>query len=219
MIVVILSCDALAFKTVNLFGHPLAASGLIFPLSFILISILAEVYGYAKSGRIIVTQLLCSFIFIGIVNVLVLLNHASTIDSSYYLIYHSFWRVILGTLAGTPLAYFFTTMVLSRIKVTFANPFIFRFLVSNIVGKFLLVSITYPINFYHLHSVGFIISLILNTWLFKSCIAIIFAPIVLVLSAWVKRIEKLDTFDYGVSYNPANIFEEKQSGENLYHAK
>src|SRR5687768_9703580 len=73
MITVLLTCDALAFKVVSIHGYDFAASGLIFPLSFMFASVLTEVYGFSLAGRIIWVQLLCQTLFILIVNIFVYL--------------------------------------------------------------------------------------------------------------------------------------------------
>lgn len=220
MVTVLLICDAVAFKAVTIFHLHIAASGLVFPLSFLIACIITEVYGYGLSGRVIWIQLLCSFAFILIVNALVIPGHenANNLNIQYYEIYHNYWRVILGTIAGTPLAYFITDILISKVKILLKGKlFILRYIVANVVGKFLLVGITYPINFYNVYPMEAIIKIILGTWLFKVAAAFVLSPLAIIISNKVKKIERLDTFDYGISYNPALVFRDTSQGSNQYH--
>ena len=61
-----------------------------------------------------------------------------------------------------------------------------------------------------------IIIIAFNTWIFKILFAIILFPLAMVLQNIIKKIEKLDFFDYGISYNPLKLFDQYVSGENKY---
>ena len=56
----------------------------------------------------------------------------------------------------------------------------------------------------------------LNTWVYKMVLAVLLFPVAILLANTIKRIEKLDYFDYGISYNPISVFSENISGENKY---
>ncbi len=94
--------------------------------------------------------------------------------------------------------------------------FIGRFLISNAIGKAILVSISYPINFYGQYTVNHIAEIAVNTWIYKMMIAIILLPIAVLLAHIIKKIEKIDYFDYGISYNPIAVFNDNVSGKNNY---
>src|SRR5437762_502473 len=91
MITILLICDTLAFKVVSIHGKNFAASGLIFPLGFLLASVITEVYGFTLAGRIIWVQLLCQAFFILTVNIFVLLPSTSDsmTTSQYFNLYHN----------------------------------------------------------------------------------------------------------------------------------
>jgi len=219
MITILITCDAIAFKSVQWHGFHFAASGLIFPFSFFIACILTEVYGYRLAGRIIWVQLCCSSIFIVLINLLILPNHTTqhSIDTNYFLLYHCYWRVILSTALATPTAYFVADLVISKIKVLFNGKlFILRYIIANIIGKLLLVSISYPINYYHLYPILIIFKIILDTWLFKIAVSLLLSPIAIMTANKIKKAEHLDFFDYGISYNPVLVFNETTSGINHY---
>lgn len=219
MVTVLLICNVLAFKTISIFGEQLAAIGLLFPLSFLIACVLTEVYGYSLAGRVIWIQLTCSVLFIFVINLVVLANHqTSGLDQYYFDIYHNLWKVVIACVIAIPSAYFATDWIMSRFKLNdFFGGIFPRYIFANIVGKFILVSISYPINFGEIYSAPAIIKLIINTWIFKVIAAILLSPIAWFVSSRVKKVEQIDTFDYGVSYNPLSVFNDDQLGENYYH--
>lgn len=219
MITVLLICDALAFKVVTIYGHNFAASGLIFPLGFLLASVITEVYGFTLAGRIIWVQLLCQASFILTINLFVLLptSNESVTASHYFNLYHNLWHVLLGGTTALVTAYFANDIIMSKLKIYLSgNYFIMRFIASNAISTAILVCVSYPINFYGLYSINKITMIALNTWIYKMVLAILLFPLAVFLANAIKRIEKLDYFDYGISYNPLTVFSEYISGENKY---
>lgn len=219
MITILLICDVLAFKVVSICGYNFAASGLIFPLSFLLASVITDVYGFILAGRIIWVQIICQALFILTINSVVFLPSPenSNLALHYFNLYQNLWHVFLASTIAVTSAYFVNDFTMSRLKIYMGGKyFILRFLISNAIGKAILVSISYPINFYGLYNVNQIATIALNTWIYKMIIAVILFPVAIILSGIIKRIEKIDFYDYGISYNPINVFNESTCGKNKY---
>ena len=218
LVMILISCDALAFKTIHFFGYEFAASGIIFVFSFPLASIATEVYGYQLAGRIIWIQLMCQLIFILLISFIVRLNvqENDTMALLYFSLYKNLWRVLLAGSLAVPTAYFINDMVLSLMKKYYGGFLFSRMFFSNLLGQFLLVFISYPINFYHIYSLSHIIHIAVNTWVYKAIMAIALLPITGYLAKKIKRIEHLDFYDYGISYNPIKVFNANNPGENHY---
>ena|SRR3990167_930969 len=219
MITILLICDALAFKVVSIYGLDFAASGLIFPMGFLLASVITEVYGFTLAGRIIWVQLLCQACFILTINLFVLLpSPRDSVTASYYFnLYQNLWHVLIAATTALVSAYFVNDIIMSKLKIYLSgNYFVMRFIISNAIGTAILVCISYPINFYGLYSLNHIVVIAFNTWVYKMIMAVMLFPLAIFLSSVVKRIEKLDYFDYGISYNPLTVFSENVSGENKH---
>jgi uncharacterized integral membrane protein (TIGR00697 family) len=219
MITILLTCDALAFKVVSIGGYDFAASGLIFSLGFLLASVVTEVYGFTLAGRIIWAQLLCQAAFILTVNLFVILpSPKGSTAALYYLgLYNNLWHVLIASTTAIMLAYFVNDIIMSKLKIYLSGKyFAIRFFASNAIGTAILVSISYPINFYGLYSIDHIAVIALNTWIYKMILATMLFPIAILLGSVIKRIEKLDYFDYGISYNPITVFSDTVHGENKY---
>lgn len=208
-ITILLICDTLAFKVIRIFGFSVSASGFLFPFSFLLSSITAEVYGYKESGKIIYTLLLAQAIFIVCITVFVHLNVSKTemVSQYYFLIYQNFWRVLIASSIAIWLSYFANNFLISKLKINMnGRYFIVRVLKSNAVGKALLVLISYPINFYGIYPMEHILEIAFNTWIYKMGIAICIAPLGVMLAQFTKKFERVDHYDYGISYNPIEVF-------------
>ncbi|TAK73375.1 MAG: VUT family protein [Gammaproteobacteria bacterium] len=219
MITILLICDVLAFKIVSIGGHDLVASGIIFPFSFLFSSIITDVYGFKLAGRIIWIQLTCSALFILTINLFVFLPSPESANTAthYFAVFHNLWHVLIASSIAVTSAYFINDVVMSKLKIYMSGRyFIIRFLISNAIGKAILVFISYPINFYGQYTAHYIVKIAINTWTYKMVIAILLFPVAILLSNIIKRIEKLDYFDYGVPYNPLTVFNEDAIGENKY---
>ncbi len=221
-IMIMMACDTLAFKVIHVLSYDLAASGLIYSLNFSLASIITEVYGFNLAGRIIWVQLICHILFIFLINLITILPSPDD-SSTYYLyfnLYHNIWHVLIGSCVAMPVAYFINDIIVSKLKINlYGRKFIYRFLISSIIGSAVLVTISYPINFYEQYSIQHIMNIALNTWIYKIFAAIILLPLAMFLINLLKYLEKTDYYDYGTSYNPLNVFSTEESGENRYGSK
>ncbi len=221
LIVIIMAlCDTLIYKVVNIYGYDFAASGIIYSLSFFLASIMTEVYGYKLAGRVVWIQFMCHLLFVVTVNTFVIIptspNNTNT-ELMYFSLYKNYWHVLLGSCIAMPTAYFVNDMILSKLKLyLYGQSFIYRFLFSNFFGSGILVSISYPINFYHQFPPDKIAQIAIHTWIYKVIIALLLMPIGIWLAKIVKKIEGLDYYDYGISYNPLKVFKSNNAGVNKY---
>jgi queuosine precursor transporter len=216
MVTVILACDAVVFKEVSIFGRHIVASGMIFPLSFMIACIATEVYGYKVAGTLIWIQVVCEFIFVAIISIVIRLPPHVSPETSvlYYSLYHNIWHILLAGTLAAPSSYFANDFIISKVKIyMYGRFFIFRYFLSCLISKGVLVLITYPILFYGVYGIEKIFDLMLNTWVFKVCIALFLMPFAVLLSNYVKKIEKVDSYDYGISYNPIKVFNINNSEE------
>jgi uncharacterized integral membrane protein (TIGR00697 family) len=215
-------CDTLAFKAVDIYGYSFASSGIVYSFNFFIASVMTEVYGYKLAGRVVWIQLLCHFIFVLTVNLVVFIPSPanSTTFQSYYDLYHNLWRVFLASCFAIPAAYFVNDLIISKMKIyLYGKAYMFRFVISNVIGSGVLVAISYPANFYDQFPLSQIAVISFHTWIYKVVISVLLIPVSIWLSRTLKRLEGLDYYDYGISYNPLSIFSSRDEGENAYAAK
>jgi uncharacterized PurR-regulated membrane protein YhhQ (DUF165 family) len=82
-----------------------------------------------------------------------------------------------------------------------------------------LVSIAYPINLSAQYEMSYIANIAFNTWVYKMMATTLIFPAALVIAAYVKKIEKIDFYDYGGHYNPLLVFRSNLPGKNKYEEK
>lgn len=127
------------------------------------------------------------------------------------------WHVLIASTAAVMSSYFLNDFIMSKLKIYFCGGLFFvRFLLSTAIATALLVSIAYPINLHGIYSIEDIISIAFNTWLYKMVIAVLLFPFAVALTSFIKQIEKVDFYDYGISYNPLKVFSPISRGENRY---
>lgn len=76
-----------------------------------------------------------------------------------------------------------------------------RFVTSTIIAAFLdsllFISIAYYGTFSHKH----LFSMIINVWLIKIAIEVIFLPISIRITKWIKQKEGIDIYDYQTNFS------------------
>lgn len=192
LVSILITCDALSFKVINLFGYDLAATGILFSFSFPVAAIATEVYGYKLAVRIVWIQICSQAFFIVLVSGIIRLSSQHDPMAKLYLdLYGGLWRVLLAATIAVPISYFINDFLMSIIKIySRGNLIIARVLISNVVGAAILVTISYPINYYHIYSFSHIAEIAFNTWITKLILAAIFSPFTVIFSNILKKVEK-----------------------------
>ncbi|MGL9724186.1 VUT family protein [Sodalis sp. (in: enterobacteria)] len=106
-VTIMITCDTLVYKTLDIYGLKITASGIIFSLCFLFSTILTEVYGYKLSVRAVWIMVFCQSIYVVLLNLAAVIQaDNSDISRNYYTLYYEFWRVMVGTWMSVPVSYF-----------------------------------------------------------------------------------------------------------------
>lgn len=117
-VTIMVVCDSLVYKTLDIHGLKITASGIVFSLCYLLSTVSTEVYGYKLGGRTVWILVACQTFFVLIINAFALLQPDNNeISKQYYLLFNEFWRVMVGTWISVPASYFCNGFVVSRMKV------------------------------------------------------------------------------------------------------
>ncbi len=212
-------CDITALKVVSFFGINIAMSGLLFPFSFILLSIITETYGYRETGRAVLIVLLSQNILLITLSVAVRLPSPSNtpISHEYYTLFSGIWRILVSGNIAIPIAFFFNSFSNSKLKVLLkGKKWAVRFLLTNSISKALLVFVSYPINFFGLLSIHDVLQLCLNTWLFKICFCIMTVWSIRLMSSMSTKLDSTDIYDINTDYRLTKLYSSKHAGINVY---
>ena len=204
-ITIFIVCDITAFRMTTLFGSTVPVSGIIIPLVFALGDLIADIYGYQISRKLIWNALICQFLF-GIAITLAI-NFPSPEGDLNNIHYNEAFKYIIRTNITSCLSVssgmFTNAFLMSKMKIWMnGKSFWIRTILSSSISEFILCFVAYTILYFGLKSFTEIWGIVLSVWYFKLLFALAIAPIVSISASYIKQKEKADVFDYGVNYNP-----------------
>jgi len=199
-----LSSLVLTYKYIQFGPIYFSAEALIFPLTYTITDIIAEVYGYNKAREIIWLVFLFDFIFALFTFILIKTPSPTTeLQTTYNYVFHDLLRGTLAEVVGVLSGIFINIYAISRLKIlTKGRYFWLRSIGSSLVGEAILVLVSMPILFIGKSDTGSLGTLII------FAVAIVYPATIAVRI--VKHIEQLDVYDYNVSFNPFAVFMKKE---------
>jgi len=204
-ITIFIACDCTAFRMTGFFGTDVPTSGLIIPIVFSLGDLIAEVYGYHISRKLIWNNLICQFIFGLIITLAISLPSPENNEANIH--YSEAFKFIIRTNIVSCLSVtsgmFTNAFLMSKMKIWMnGKRFMARTILSSAISEFVLCFVAYVFLYFGLKSFSDIWHIIITVWYYKLLFAILVAPFVSYLSRIVKSLENSDTYDFGVDYNP-----------------
>lgn len=204
-ITIFIVCDTTAFRMTTFFGTAVPTSGIIIPIVFALGDLIAEVYGYSISRKLIWNNLVCQFIF-GILITLAL-KFPSPPDDNFNFHYNLAFQHIIRTNITSCLSVtsgmFVNAFLISKFKIWMnGKRFWARTIISSSISEFVLCFVAYSTLYVGLKSAAEIWKIVIVVWYYKLLFSVCAAPFVTILSNFIKRLEKSDVYDYRVKYNP-----------------
>ncbi|PPD57493.1 queuosine precursor transporter [Dehalogenimonas etheniformans] len=207
----LIAANIIAVKLISVGSNiVLPAAIIIFPLSYIIGDILTEVYGFAWARRVIWLGFLCNFIFVFFAWIGGLLPGASFWQgqSAYETILGYTPRLLLASFSGYLLGSFANAAVLSRMKIWTKGRYLWtRTMGSTIVGEGLDSAAFITVAF--IGTPAFALMLIVYHWAAKTLIEAVATPVTYAVVNYLKRVEKTDSFDRGVNFNPFKLADAK----------
>ncbi|MEL3908498.1 MAG: queuosine precursor transporter [Treponemataceae bacterium] len=205
---VLIISNILATKMIAFGPFVFDGGTLLFPFSYIVSDLLAEVYGFKQTWKVIVFGfLMMLFVNLNIYLISILPAEKSwAFQSAYENILLQLPRITLGSITGYLIGSYSNAVLLSKIKVKTKGRFLFlRTITSTLLGEFLDSVIFVMIAFLGLYDIKVLIVMALSNYAFKTLIEILFTPITYKLVNFVKEKEELDVFDYDLNYSPFNF--------------
>jgi uncharacterized integral membrane protein (TIGR00697 family) len=195
-------------KLINVFGVTATAGLLIFPVSYILNDVIAEVWGYRKARLIIWIGFSMNFLAVTIFKISIVLPASPFFENQ-----HAFETILGNTqriAAASFLAFlcgsFLNAFIMSRMKVaTQGRGFSVRAVVSTIFGESFDSLVFFTIAFYGVLPNKELLILIATQTAMKTGYEILALPITNAVVKWVKKVENEDVYDEDISYNPLKI--------------
>jgi uncharacterized integral membrane protein (TIGR00697 family) len=186
------------------------AGVLFFPISYVFGDILTEVYGYARSRRVIWAGF-GALAFASIMAwVIVQLPPAPFWHNqgAYEVAFGSTWRIALASLFAFACGEFVNSFVLAKMKILTAGRWLWtRTIGSTIFGESVDSLLFYPLAFY---GSGIIPDdklplVMLSQFFAKVGVEVVFTPVTYKIVAWLKRVEHEDYYDRNTDFNPFTL--------------
>ncbi|MBI2830094.1 MAG: queuosine precursor transporter [Chloroflexi bacterium] len=199
----LLTANIIAVKLVSFGSLQLPAAIIIFPLSYIFGDILTEVYGYRQARKVIWLGFLCNLIFVAIAWIGQILPPAPLWEGqkAYETILGYTPRLLVASFSGYVVGEFANSFVLAKMKVRTRGRWLWsRTISSTIIGQGLDTAIFITVAFYG--APFFTPMIILYHWLAKVAIEAAATPLTYAVVGFLKKKERIDTFDYQTNFNP-----------------
>jgi uncharacterized integral membrane protein (TIGR00697 family) len=183
---------------------------LIFPVSYIINDIIAEVWGYRKARLIIWYGFLMNFLTVIIFRLSIVVPGSENFShqEAFQLVLGNTERISLASFVAFLIGSFLNAMVMSKMKLfQKGRNFSLRAVVSTLVGEGADSLVFFTIAFAGVIPNKDLMTLILTQTAMKTGYEILVLPLTNVIVRWVKRKEQEDVFDEDISYNPLKINE------------
>lgn len=195
---------------VTVFGKTFAfgAGNLFFPLSYLFGDILTEVYGYARSRKVVWAGFV-ALAFASVMSaVIVHLPPAAgwTGQPVIEAAFGSTWRIALASLLGYFCGEFANSFTLAKMKIATRGRFLWmRTVGSTVVGEAFDTLVFYPLAFYGTWSNQLLISVMIANYCIKVGWEAVATPITYRVVRALKAAEREDYFDTNTRFSPFSL--------------
>lgn len=216
---VMLAADVVAFRFENFFGLVESGATLIFPFTYVLGDVMCEVYGWKTTMRIVWLALLCEGIFAFLITMIIHMPVYGIGDyqDQYTNVLGNMWIFVLGGIAANIIAGLMNIYFMSKWKVLTQGRFFWlRSILATCISEFVLIIVTILIAFLPFIEIQMTMRVFIHAYLLEVVYALLFVLPAKYLVDFLRNKEKIDAYDYGISYNPFKIFIDGDESENRY---
>lgn len=207
----LIGVQKVSFVNLPYYGEYVFGTGvLFFPISYLFGDILTEVYGYARSRKVIWAGF-GALVFASLMAFVVTsLPAARTMSDSQINAVNTIFgqtpRIVLASLTAFWFGEFVNSIVLAKIKLWMSGRFLFvRTIASTIAGEVADSAIFYPIAFYGNWSNEQLISVMIGNYFIKVLWEVLATPLTYVIVGFLKRAENEDYYDRDTDFNPFSL--------------
>jgi uncharacterized integral membrane protein (TIGR00697 family) len=191
-------------------AYAFGAGVLFFPISYVFGDILTEVYGYARSRRVIwagfAALAFASFMAWAVVNLPPAPFWKN--QGAYEIAFGSTWRIALASMVAYFCGEFVNSFVLAKMKILTQGKWLWtRTIGSTIFGEAVDSALFYPLAFY---GTGIIPDeklplVMLAQFVTKVGVEVLFTPFTYALVGWLKKKENEDFYDRDTDFTPFSL--------------
>ncbi|MCH5174408.1 MAG: queuosine precursor transporter [Prevotellaceae bacterium] len=220
----LVTANLLETKVFHVWGpFSLTCGFIVFPISYILNDVIAEVWGFRKARLIIWTGFAMNFFVIALGGIACALPPTVPgSDEAFREVFSFIPHITVASLLAFIVGSFLNAWVMSKMKMADRNKgnfnlrFSLRAILSTLVGESADSVIFFPLAFYILPflfngypivTLHIMTELMITQVIAKTLYEIIVLPLTIRVVKYVKRKENADVYDEGISYNAFKIGE------------
>lgn len=195
---------------IHVFGRPFTfgAGNLFFPLSYLAGDLLTEVYGYARSRKVVWAGF-GALAFASFMSFVVVNMPPAPGWSGQHVIEAAFgstWRITMASLIGYFVGEFMNSFTLAKLKVLTEGRLLWvRTIGSTILGEACDTLVFYPLAFYGVWSNELLATVMVGNYLIKVSWEVVATPLTYRIVAALKRAEHEDFFDRDTNFTPFSL--------------
>jgi uncharacterized integral membrane protein (TIGR00697 family) len=200
----------ISFGTSQIGPFSFGTAMLFFPLSYLFGDILTEVYGYARSRRVIWAGF-GGLIFAAFMSWIVVKMPAAPDwkgQDAYVMIFGNTWRIVLASLIAFWAGEFTNSFVLAKMKIRTKGRYLWtRTIGSTIAGEAVDSAIFYPLAFLGLSgwTTTLVLQVMISNYILKVSWEVLATPVTYKIVGFLKRAENEDYYDRNTNFNPFTL--------------
>lgn len=201
--VCLIVANLVEIKTVDIGFTTITAGMVVFPLSYIINDCIVEVYGFRKARMVIWLGFAMNFFVTMMLQLAIVLPGAGEwqAQEAFESVYGAVPRILTASFIAFVCGSMVNAWIMSRMKVAAGGRhFSLRAIVSTIFGEGADSLIFFPVAFLGTLPAEVIVELIIAQTCLKTLYEILILPVTIRVVRYIKRIERLDTFDTGIRY-------------------
>jgi uncharacterized integral membrane protein (TIGR00697 family) len=195
-------------KVVTIGGFTFGAGNLFFPLSYLFGDILTEVYGYARSRKVVWAGFGALAFASFMSAVVVALPPAAGWQGQEHVeaVFGSTWRIALASQVGYFCGEFTNSVTLAKLKVLTNGRFLWvRTIGSTVVGEAADTLLFYPLAFLGTWSHSLLLAVMAGNYLLKVGWEVVATPLTYRVVAFLKEREQEDYYDRDTQFTPFSL--------------
>ncbi len=186
------------------------AGVLFFPIAYVFGDVLTEVYGYARSRRVIWSGFAALAFASFMAWVVVKLPPAADWknQAAYEVAFGSTWRIALASMIAYFCGEFVNSFVLAKMKIATRGRWLWtRTIGSTIFGECVDSALFYPLAFYGTGIIpdALLPKVMLTQFIAKVSVEVVFTPATYAIVGWLKRVEQEDYYDRDTRFTPFTL--------------
>jgi uncharacterized integral membrane protein (TIGR00697 family) len=208
--VTVLLCANLigAPKICEVGGFSFGAGVLFFPISYIFGDVLTEVYGYARSRKVVWAGF-GAMIFASFMSWFVLRLPPSpgwADQQAFETVFGGTPRLVAASLTAYFIGEFTNSFVLAKMKIWSSGRFLWsRIVGSTVAGELVDSVIFYPIAFLGIWPTHLVVKVMISNYAIKVGWEVLMYPFTAKVVNFLKRVEHEDYYDYDTDFTPFSL--------------